>query len=53
MIYLLPEWRPHFFWVYSDSKVWCLNLETNQVVFVLQVRDALLVKVKHIVDHDG
>ena len=50
---LLPKGRPRLFWVGSNSKVFCLYLDTDQVAFVLQVKAALSVKFEHIVDRDG
>ena len=50
---IIFKWYPRLFWVRSNSKLRCMNLETNQVAFVLQVGAALLVTVEHIVDGNG
>ena len=41
------------FWIHSNSKVCCLNLEVDQIALVLQVRADLPVEIEHIVQRDG
>ena len=51
--YILSEGHPKLFWIHSNSKVCCFNLEADQVAFVLQVRAYLPVEIKHTIQHDG
>ena len=50
---LLPEWLPHLFSFCSNSKVWCLNLDTSQFSFVLQIGSYISVKFERIVESNG
>ena len=50
---LLIKGHPRLFWICSNSKVWCLNLEADQLSLVLQVGYDLPVKTEHIVQPYG
>ena len=50
---LVPEIRSCLFWIRSNSKVCCLNLEADQIALVLQVRPDQPVEIEHIVQRDG
>ena len=50
---LLPEGHPCLFRICPNFKVCCLNLEADQISFVLQAGDTLPVKIKHIVHPNG
>ena len=49
----LTEWSPCLFWVQYSFKVCYLNLETDRVVFVLQVVAVLLIKFQHTIERNG
>ena len=51
--YLLPEGRPRLFFIISNSKLCCLNLEADRVTFVLQIGDFLEGEINHIVQSSG
>ena len=46
---ILPKGCTHLFWIHSNYKLCCLNLEADQVALVLQVGAALPVEIKHII----
>ena len=50
---LLPKVRPRLFRIFPNSKVCCINLEADQVAFLLQFRAALPIEIEHIFRPDG